>query len=428
MRYRFYYIIVLIFSFEWNSYSQGINERAIKINFLENQIDSIITASILEKAFPGCVLLASTKDSLLFFGSYGFQTYDSLRPITNDAIFDLASLTKVLGGTLAMMKLYEDSLILLDAPIRNYVPKVGKKVGKVTVRQALAHQGGLYPWIQYYNEIKKKDGRFKKKHISSSPTDAYPFQLSDNMYLHKDFYNHIKKRIRRSKVESSPSYKYSGLFFYLIPEIVERLAAMPFDQYLNEKFYQPMKLETMGFNPIDRIELENLVPTEIDSFFRMKSIHGVVHDEGAIMMRGVSGNAGLFSDARDIEKILRMLLDNGKYDSMQIFKPQTIQVFTTTQYPNQGNRRGLGFDKPLLEYNEEKSSVAKSASFKSFGHTGYTGTLMWADPEGDLIYIFLSNRVYPTRKNQKIYELNVRPFIHQLFYNTLNNQDAKSCD
>ena len=385
---------------------------------LRNDIDSVVSEAITAKAFPGCVVYAGRGDSVLFIRSYGHHTYDSLRRVAVNDIYDLASITKVVGGTLAMMKLYEGGYYNLDDPIGNYIDKIGK-IGKVTFRQALAHQGGLYPWIPYYQQVKRKNGKFKSKTIATQLDEEYSYSLSDSLFLHSDFYIKIKKMIRKSQLSNEKKYRYSGLFFYLIPELVENLTDTLYDEYLRKHFYEPLNARTLTFNPLQNFDLRQIPPTEIDTFFRMESIHGRVHDEGAIMMRGVSGNAGLFSNAKDLSRVFQMLLNEGTMDSLQLLSPHTIELFTTTQYPNNENRRGLGFDKPLLVYDSVASSVAKDASFKSYGHTGYTGTLAWTDPQENLVFIFLTNRVYPSRESRAIYKLNVRPTIHQYIYDYL---------
>lgn len=385
---------------------------------MRSNIDSVIYESIKAEAFPGCVVLVSKADSVFFLRSYGYHTYDSMRRVAVNDVYDLASITKVVGGTLAMMKLYEDGHYSLDDPIGDYIDKIGR-IGDVTFREALAHQGGLYPWIPYYNEVKRKNGKFKNKTISWVKDEDYTYPLSDSLYLHSDFYIKIKKMIRKSEISDENKYRYSGLFFYLIPELVKNLTGMLYEDYLEENFYKPLNSKTLTFNPLEEFSAHQIVPTEIDTFFRMQPIHGMVHDEGAIMMKGVSGNAGLFSNAEDLAPVFQMLLNEGKADSLQLLSPQTIRLFTATQYPNNENRRGLGFDKPLLQYDSIASSVARDASFDSYGHTGYTGTLVWTDPQEDLIFIFLTNRVYPSRTLRALYQLNVRPTIHQFIYDYL---------
>ena len=240
------------------------------------------------------------------------------------------------------------------------------------------------------------------------------------MFLHKDFRTRqIYKMIRKSKVSKDKSYLYSGLSFYLYPELVERVSGKSFDQFLADEFYAPLGAETVVFNAGQQFPLDRIVPTEVDSFFRMQTLHGVVHDEGAAMMLGVSGNAGLFSTARDLAKVYQMLLNEGTYGGKRYLKPETIEEFTRCQFCDQGNKRGMGFDKPLIEYDPVRSSVAEGVSPESYGHSGYTGTLVWADPANDLLFIFLSNRVHPTRDNRKIYTMNIRPRIHNLVYDLL---------
>ena len=421
-------VYLLIFSFFWTLslklFGQEKDSLSIKsISSLKDKIDSIVFAAIENEAFPGCVIYASHGDSLVYFESYGYHTYDSITSVKKNDIYDLASITKIAGATLAIMKLYEEGLIDLDKPINEYVNGIGKKVGRITLREALAHQGGIYPWIPFHQVIRKKNGDFRAKDIQSVDSDNYPFEITDQLHLSDQFYEkRIKKLIKKSKVTKNPSYRYSGLFFYLVPELVYNLTGVQFEDYLDQSFYGPLEAETLGFNPLENYDLSRIAPTEVDTFFRMEPIHGKVHDEGAIMMRGVSGNAGLFGNAEDLATLMKMLLNYGKLDSLQLLQSQTVDLFTSAQYPNLNNRRGLGFDKPLLEYDSVASSVAKDASFRSFGHTGYTGTLVWADPENDLLFVFLTNRVYPTRNNGALYQLNVRPAIHQILYDHLKDE------
>ena len=394
---------------------------------LRNNIDSVVSEAIRAEAFPGCVVYASKGDSVMFIRSYGYHTYDSTRRVAVNDIYDLASVTKVVGGTLALMKLYDDGKFALDDPIGDYIEKLGK-FGKVTFREALAHQGGLYPWIPYYQEVRKSNGKYKSKTISTITSEDYPYALSDSLYLHAEFYNKIKKMIRKSDVSREKKYRYSGLFFYLIPELVKLMTDTLYEDYLDENFYLPLDAKTLTFRPLEKYSSHQIPPTEIDTFFRMEPIHGRVHDEGAIMMKEVSGNAGLFSNADDLAKVFRMLIYKGRVDTMQLLSPQTVELFTTTQYPNNNNRRGLGFDKPLLVYDSIASSVAKSTSFRSYGHSGYTGTLAWADPDEELVFIFLTNRVYPSRTYRGIYQLNVRPTIHQFIYDYLDAIKSEELD
>ncbi len=390
--------------------SQGTYQAILK------KIDSVMENAIVKKAFPGAVLHVSSPDSVLFFKSYGYHTYDSVRPTMKHHIFDLASVTKVTAATLALMKLYDSGGLDLDAKVKEYVPGMNmNNKGNTQIRETLSHQAGWRPWIPYYQDMVTEDG-YKKKFFSSDSSANYPIPVKDDLYLTRNNYKYIKKQIRKSDFDENRGYAYSGLFFYLIPELIEVRTGYSFNDYLDRQFFQPLGCETTTFNPLNKFADSLIVPTEIDTFFRQTQIHGKVHDEGAIVMGGVSGNAGLFSNAQDLAKIWRMWLNEGSYDTIRFLKPQTIDLFTTTHYSGEGNRRGLGFDKPLLEYDSTKSSVAKEASYRSFGHSGYTGPLVWADPETDLLFVFLANRVYPNRNQRMIYELNVRPTLHKLAY------------
>ncbi len=388
---------------------------------LDKRVSKIVDSAIVAQAFPGCTVYASIGDSVIYFKSFGYHTYDSITPTIQSDIYDLASVTKVAAATLALMKLYELGLYELDDPINKYIKGLGwSDVGKASFRSILAHEAGFESWIKYYDEIRKGNGKYKRKTITDHYSEKYPFRVSDGMYLHADFANVIKRYIKRTKVKDDQGYLYSGLFFYLVPELVENLSGMKFETFLSFYFYEPLGAETMVFNPANYFDKNNIVPTELDTFFRNAQIHGVVHDEGAILMKGVSGNAGLFSNATDLGKLGSLWLSAGEFEGQQLLLASTVDLFTTAQYPNHGNRRGLGFDKPLLEYDSLSSSVSRFASERSFGHSGYTGTFIWIDPDADLVFVFLSNRVYPSRSHTQIYKQRVRPRIHDLFYEYLN--------
>ncbi|WP_258105110.1 serine hydrolase [Marinoscillum sp. MHG1-6] len=419
MSYKTIILILLFINFQIDSLAQ--NSRDSLLLHLYSDIDSVITDAISKEAFPGCIIYASQGEKAFFRKAYGFHTYDSLRSVSYSDLYDIASITKVSASTLALMKLYEVGLLDLDKPVREYVDSFGfSKFGKATIREALAHQAGFKGWIKYYEVIKRRNGKYKRKTFLDRQTESYPYKVSDDLYLHVDFYKKLKKYIKKTKVQANPEYVYSGLFFYLVPELVKNVTGMDFQSFLKFNFYDPLGIESLMFNPLEKFEPEEIVPTEIDSFFRKKPLHGEVHDEGAIFMKGVSGNAGQFSRIEDLAKVWHLFINNGIYRGDTLLNAATIDLFTSYQYPALNNRRGLGFDKPLLEYDEVKSSVAKSAGYMSYGHAGYTGTLGWADPDNDLVYIFFSNRVYPSRDHRMIYELNVRPTIHQYFYDFLD--------
>ncbi len=428
-------VILLFLNIVWTKASSQVDsayyimDSTVKsisgVELLNQKVDSLVQKGIESRAFPGCIVYGLHQGEAFFSKSYGFHTYDSIMPVHFQDIYDLASVSKTTGGVLAMMKLYEMDLIDLDEPIKEYVKGFGwNKRGRSTVREALSHQAGLQSWIKFHEEIKKKNGQYKSKTLADEPSEAYPFKVAEGKYAHVDLYKKIKKKIRRSTYHKEKKYIYSDLFFYLVPEIVKNLTSMEYEAFLRYHYYDSLGATTIGFNPLDEYEHFQIVPTEIDTFFRMENIHGTVHDEGAILMKGVSGHAGLFANASDLSKVWQMLLNGGEYEGKRYLAAATIELFTSYQYPSNESRRGLGFDKPLLTYDPRLSSVAKQASVYSFGHSGYTGTFVWADPKYDLLYIFLSNRVYPTREQRAIYDLNIRPQIHAWIYEYLQGSNS----
>lgn len=395
------------------SFSQISDTR----NEIIARIDSVISSSIQKEAFPGAVLLVANRDSMLLQKAYGFQTYDSVRRVQNYHLFDLASVTKVTAGTLALMKLYDQGLISLDQPLKKYVKGFTlNKRGKSTLRRLLSHSSGWRSWIPYYQQMIKGPGEYKRRFFSDTYSEKYSVPIKDDLFLKSNSYNYLKRKIKRADLKDESNYVYSGLFSYLIPELTLRATDTLFNTFLESNFYAPLGATSLTFNPLEKFPDSLIVPTEIDTFFRMEPIRGHVHDEGAILMNGISGNAGLFGTAIDVYKVWNMFLNDGRIDSTTYLSGGVIDLFTTMQYPNENNRRGLGFDKPLINYDEQKSSVDKEASLQSYGHSGYTGPLVWADPKNDIIFVFLCNRVYPNRLQRQIYELNVRPVLHGLSY------------
>lgn len=414
-----------------SSYCQSITEPKLSLTYvspsevgvdsvkLYEGINEIIQKSLDSMAFPGCQILLARDNQVFFHQSYGYHTYETSQAVGNDDIYDLASVTKVMASTLALMKLYEDGYLDLDKTLGDYFAFLrNSDKARLSLRKVLAHQSRLRSWIPYYKESQRKNGKYKWRTIAEDSSRSYPYRIpGSDLFLHKDFFEkRLLKMIRKSDLYEEEAYVYSGLSFYLFPMLVEQLSGQKFEEYLKTNFYEPIGATTMCFEPLKYYHKDRIVPTELDSFFRMKQIHGTVHDEGAAVMLGVSGNAGLFSNSFDLAKVAQMLQNYGVYGDMRYLEESTVKEFTRYQYAQLDNRRGLGFDKPLLEYQPEKSSVARLASPLSFGHSGYTGTLVWADPGTGILFIFLSNRVYPTRENRKLYQLNVRPSIHDLVY------------
>ena len=392
--------------------SVGLNSEKLM------KIDSIASSAIKAKAMPGCQILVAKDNKVVYQKVFGYHTYDSLRKVTNTDLYDLASVTKVSGALPCLMKLYEEGKFDLDATMGTYLPyfKRGNKK-KLTYREILAHQSGLFPYIVYWKKAIKKNGKFRRKTFSQEKNRDFSYELTTGLYLHNDYRKKIYKYIRKSKV-GDKKYSYSGLSFLLYPEIIESITGQQYEAYLYEHFYNPLGASSLTYNPLDKYKIEKITPTEYDSLFRKVQVHGKVHDEAAAVMEGVSSNAGLFANANDLAKLFQMYCNYGTYGSREYLNEETLMEFTRCQYPENENRRALGFDRPLPEPHEN-GNTAKSVSQLSFGHSGFTGTFAWADPEYNLVYIFLSNRVYQTRENRKLYQMNIRTNIQEVIYEAM---------
>jgi CubicO group peptidase (beta-lactamase class C family) len=280
----------------------------------------------------------------------------------------------------------------------------------------------LASWIAFWQMTVTENGELDKKVFKSNPTSEYSVRVSENLYMNKHFRETMFDTIRTSELLPRKRYLYSGLSFYLYPEIISNLTGQPYESYLKNTFYKPLGATTITFNAYKHFPLKRIVPTEMDDFFRMEQLRGFVHDEGAAMMGGVSGNAGLFGTANDLAKLFQMYLQKGYFAGRRYISEKTMNEFSRIQFPDNENRRGLGFDKPQIDNDKNElrdAYPAVSSSKNSFGHSGYTGTFAWADPDNGLLFIFMSNRVFPTRENSKLYKLNIRTAMHQAIYDCI---------
>lgn len=387
---------------------------------LEDSIRSIVEEGIRAHAYPGAQVLVAKDGKVVFHKAYGFHTYDSLQALHTTDLYDFASITKVTSTLPALMKLYGEGLFDLDAPLKRYLPFFKKSdKANISYRQFLAHNGRLKASIVFWREAKGRNGRWKRHSFRNHYSRRYPIRITDSLFLFKNYRKQIFKEIRDSKLNEKPGYVYSDLSFILYPAVVEKLTRQPLEKYLRSTFYGPLGASTLTYNPLRRFSAAQIVPTERDTFFRKIQVHGTVHDETAAMLGGVSGHAGLFGSANDLAKLVQLYLNGGKYGGRRYISEAAIREFTRCQYCEEGNRRGLGFDKPPIRHDAGQSYISRSAGPDSFGHSGYTGTFFWADPAQNLIVIFFSNRVYPYRSSQAIYELNIRPRIHQAVYDAI---------
>ena len=371
-----------------------------------NKIDSLINNGIKLNAYPGAQLFFKKGDFKLY-KSYGYHTYDSIVKVDDDHLFDLASITKTLASTLAIMKLYDEKKLNLDNTISSFEKKLRRSNKKNTnFHELLIHQSGWIPYINHQQFLIKRNGKLKKRLISNIPKNN-TIQIANDLFIKSKYYNTIVKRIKKTKVENTANYKYSGLFFCLVPEIVKMISNKSFEVFLNESFYSKLNIN-LSFNPLIRNSIEKIVPTELDTVFRKQLIHGFVHDETAAIMGGISGNAGLFGSAKDIGKISEMFLNYGVYNNERFLSKNTLKYFTNPgNYKNARETRGLGFDKPRLN-SKDILYPSEKLSIYSYGHTGFTGTFFWIDPTNDLIIVLLTNRVYPSRSYENFYDLDIR--------------------
>ncbi|WP_321368342.1 glycoside hydrolase family 3 N-terminal domain-containing protein [uncultured Draconibacterium sp.] len=407
------------------TFSYTIPEEAgMNSAILNQKIDSLANLGISEQAYPGCQVLVAKDGQVVFHKCYGYQTYDSIYPVNTNNIYDWASVTKVTGPLPAIMKMVDEGKINVDDKFSKYWPDfVGSNKESLSFREILAHQARLASWIAFWTMTVQEDGTLDKNVFKESPSSKFDVRVSEHLCMNHDFRKTMFDTIMTSELLPRKKYIYSGLSFYLYPDIIENLTATPYESYVKNTFYKPLGAQTITFNAYKHFPLSQIIPTEVDDFFRMEKMRGYVHDEGAAMMGGVSGNAGLFGSTNDLAKVFQMYLQKGYFGGRRYISEKTINEFTRIQYPENENRRGLGFDKPMIDNDEnelEDAYPAVSSSKSSFGHSGYTGTFAWADPENGLLYIFMSNRVYPTRDNSKLYDLNIRTAMHQAIYNSIS--------
>lgn len=397
-------------------------KESMRIKDKFSAIDSIVRDGIAKKAFPGCVVLAVHNGKIIYDKAFGTYEFGTSPAVNVESIYDLASVTKVSATTIAVMKLYEEGKLELDKKLGNYLPVVrGTNKASLQIDDILMHQAGLVPFITFYKEtIDTATGIPKPGIYSDKSKPGFTIRIAEQLYLRNDWEDTIMSRILKSPLSARHKYVYSDNDFIFLGKVVEAITGMPLNEYVEKNFYRKMGMQTTGFKPRAHFALDKIVPTELESHFRRQLIRGDVHDEGASMFGGVAGHAGLFSDAYDLAMLYQMLLNGGAFNGERYLKEETIKKFTA--YQTGLSRRGLGFDKP------EKDNATRpdpypslSASPQTFGHTGFTGTCVWVDPKYNLVYIFLSNRVNPTRDNPRFSQMNIRPKIQEVIYSSINN-------
>jgi CubicO group peptidase (beta-lactamase class C family) len=374
-----------------------------------NAIDDIAREAIASHATPGCVVLVAKDGKVIFNKAYGYHTYDNAIPNRITDIFDIASMTKVSATTMEAMQLYDAGKLNLDSTLGSYMP-ITRNTNKKTlsVRELLEHQAGLIPDISTFEAIKPSD------HTTDSSA-AYPTKVNDKYFLRKNYFEDVMlPAALRSAVKTRGQYVYSDVGMIFMQQIEEAITAIPLNKYVQDKFYNPLGMQTAGFLPLYRFPVNRIPPTEDDRTDRKTLIDGYVHDPTAALMGGVAGHAGVFASANDLAILYQMTLNRGTYGGVQYIKPQTVDLWTSKQSPV--SRRGLGFDRwdPIAD----RHYPSKLASDMAYGHTGFTGTCVWVDPKYNLVYIFLSNRVHPN-VSSKLGSLNIRPRIQDAVYEAI---------
>ena len=401
----------------------GIPENAgMSSKILTSRIDSIVNAGLMAKAFPGCVVIAARKGVVVFRKTYGFQTYDNRIAVKEDDLYDLASVTKVSSTMAGLMVLNTEGKFSPDETLGHYLPDFRRtNKGNIVLRDLLTHQAGLTPFITFWKETLKKNGKFRYNTFDYKYSKKYPLEVAQGLYIYKNYRKKMFKEIKRSPL-GEKKYVYSDLAFIIAPEIIEKLTGQKWYDLVTDSIYKKIGAFDIGFNPYLRYPLSRIVPTEYDSLFRKQLVWGTVHDEGAAMLGGISGHAGLFSTANDLVKLMELYRRMGEYGGQQLIGRDIVQEYTRVQFPENKNRRGLGFDKPLLnnsQLTQKEAYPTRSASPSSFGHSGYTGTFVWVDPENEITFVFLCNRVYPTRNNNLLTDMNIRSEILQAIYDSI---------
>ncbi|MCE1169195.1 MAG: serine hydrolase [Sphingobacteriia bacterium] len=382
------------------------------------QLDQMVAVALSQGAFPGCQVELALKGKVFYQKAFGSIDKDRKQDVKLTNVYDLASLTKILGTGLALMKLTDQKRIDIDDQLRDYLRLESRSMlRKATLKSILAHEAGLPAFIPFYKKTVNKRGP-KQEYYREIRQPKFGLQVDDSLWMRTDYADTIYRTIYKVELNKKREYLYSDLGMILMRPLIEQLTEMSLDSYLTKEFYEPLGLSGFGYLPMRRHKLENIAPTENDTLFRKKLVHGWVHDPTAAMLGGVSGHAGLFGTANDVTVIMQMLLQGGDYGATHFLSESVIRQFTSAQFPEHGNRRGLTFDRPT-EKPVKDGPVCESASQQSFGHSGFTGTYTWADPANGLVYVFLSNRVNPNASNNQLAKSNLRTRIHQKAYEIL---------
>ncbi len=380
------------------------------------EIDRIVQTGIDAKAFPGCQIVVAVDGKIIWRKSYGFHTYDTLNPVKNTDLYDIASVTKVAASTTSLMVLDSEEKFDLNAKLGDYLPELteGSTYSSIVLRDMMAHQAGLVSWIPFYKNT-LSGNRPSDAWYAYSKSAEMSVPVANNLWIRSSYTDTMYRRIMETPLKGKV-YKYSDLGYYFVKKIIEKQSGEKLEEFTLNQLFKPMGLRSIRYNPLNYFSLNQIAPTENDQFFRKQLVHGYVHDPGAAMIGGVGGHAGLFSNASDLAALMQLFLNKGTYGGTQYIRPEVVEEYTKAQFA--GSRRGAGFDKPNRD--GSGGTCDSRASLASFGHSGFTGTVAWADPVNQVNYVFLSNRVYPDAENWKIVNMNIRTDIQRIIYDAVS--------
>lgn len=382
-----------------------------------DRVREIAEDGIKAGAYPGCEIFAAKNGQVFYWEAFGTQTYADKVPVQKTDIYDIASVSKITSTLAAVMRMYDAGALNLKGRYGDYVALVkGTNKENLKIEDILTHQAGLKSWIPFYTKTLDAKRQWDPAVYSRVPTADKNTKVADSMYILDSYRDTMFIRMFASQLQTVGKYEYSDLSFYFMQMMVERWSAMHLDEYAMKYIYAPLGAYTVGFNPLNRFPKSRIIPTENDTLWRKQLLRGYVHDQGAAMMGGVAGHAGVFANANDLGKVMQMYLNKGTYGGERYIAEKTVEEFTRCRFPGTGNRRGLGFDRPDPS---GKGTPYSGVSASSYGHTGFTGTMVWMDPENGLLYIFLSNRVHPNAENKTLMNKDIRGRVQEVFYEAL---------
>lgn len=396
--------------------SVGVDSEKLK------KIDKLAQAGVWAGMMPGAQILVARKGKVIYQKNFGYHTPEKKNRVKSNDIYDVASLTKILATLPMIMELFDRDVINMDTKISEMLPEYkNSNKANITLKQMLTHTARLRAWIPFYgNTMDTVTSLPATKYYASKKNKDFPVKVADELYMRKDYRDSIFEMIKDSDLRKRAGYKYSDLPYYLLMKYLEEFYGISLDELVQRNIYGYLGANYTTYNPLSKFDKDDIPPTEYDDYFRMQKVHGYVHDQGAAMLGGVCGHAGLFSNANDVAKMMQMYLWKGYYGGKRYFKPEVLDAFNTCYYCENDVRRGVGFDKPQLG---DQGPTCGCVSMTSFGHSGYTGTFTWADPEEEVVYVFLSNRTYPTADNRMIISSNLRSNIQAAIYDAIIRED-----